>query len=93
MVIATWMRWRRGGSGRAMRWRRISLGGDLEAFISRDAMANVMSGGPHSLDWYEKAGRFPGFPAGAVGPERIDGSYHPRNHDQHPQPDRPAARP
>ncbi|GGZ08176.1 aminopeptidase [Novosphingobium colocasiae] len=38
-----------------------SLGGDLEAFISRDAMANVMSGGPHSLDWYEKQAASPDF--------------------------------
>lgn len=38
-----------------------ATGGDLEAFIGRDAMANVMSAGQHTLAWYEQQAASPGF--------------------------------
>ncbi|WP_067733414.1 M28 family peptidase [Novosphingobium naphthalenivorans] len=38
-----------------------SLGGDLEAFISRDSMAALLKGTAHTLDALEKAAAEPGF--------------------------------
>lgn len=38
-----------------------SLGGDLEAFISRDSMAALLKGTAHTLDVLEKAAAEPGF--------------------------------
>lgn len=38
-----------------------SVGGDLEAFIARDAMKEILSSGPHSMAWFESEAARPEF--------------------------------